>query len=170
MKTVFKKYYEMSEDTKDILGELYILNELENLLPEFTNIEITSIKDEEIILKVAIECWYYSNIEGGEIIYRILKLIDNGFISIQKLEKTDIENIIDLITENENDFNQISNNNIMSEFYYKNFKCAFFRNGSRVVLTFEKNNNVDVCIFNSLEEMLCELIDIRLNSKEFAIE
>ena len=43
MRNVFKKYYEMTNDTKEILGELYMINELENLIPEYENLDISSM-------------------------------------------------------------------------------------------------------------------------------
>lgn len=32
MRNIFKKYYEMSKDTKEILGELYMIHELLSLI------------------------------------------------------------------------------------------------------------------------------------------
>lgn len=171
MKSVFKKYYEMPDSTKEMLAELYMINELENLIPEYKDISILSIKDEEIIVKVAIECWYYSNIDGGEIIRRILDILNCRDITIDDLAQIDTEYLIDLITDDETDFKeQPIKNIILSEFIYKNYKCAFFRDNTRLILTFEKNNHVEVCIFNTFEEILCFVIDNKIDSKKFPIE
>lgn len=171
MKNIFKKYYEMTDSTKEMLGELYMINELENLLPEYENLDISSMKDEETIVKIAIECWYYSNIDGGEVIRRILDILNSRDITIDDLVEIDTEYLIELITEEETDFKEDPNQNIiLSEFIYKDYKCAFFRDGSRFVLTFEKNNHVEVCFFNTFEEILCFIIDNKLDLKKLSIE
>lgn len=171
MRNIFKKYYEISEDTKEMLGELYMLNELENLLPEYEELDISSIGDEEIILKKALECWYYSNIDGGELITRILDILNCRDVTLEDLSSLDTEYLIELISEDKTEFKEFSNKtNILSEFTYKNYKCAFFRDGTKLILTFEQNNHVEVCIFNTLEEMLCFIIDKKLNLKKVSIE
>lgn len=171
MRNVFKKYYEMSDDTKEMLAELYMIHELENLIPEYENLDISSMKDEETIVKIAIECWYYSNIDGGEIIRRILDVLSGRDITADDLAQFDTEYLIDLITEDETDFKEDpSKTIILSEFIYKNYKCAFFRDGTRLVLTFEKNNHVEVCIYNTFEEILCLIIENRLNSQKETVE
>ena len=58
MRNIFKKYYEMSNDTKEMLAELYMIHEFENLILEYENLDLSSMKDEETIVKSAIECWY----------------------------------------------------------------------------------------------------------------
>lgn len=171
MRNIFKKYYEMKDNTKEILGELYMLNELENLLPEYENLNISSIGEEEIILKIAIECWYYSNIDGGEVIRRILDVLDCRDITVEYLANLDTEYIIELITQEDTDFKENPNKTtILSEFIYKNYKCAFFKDGTRLILTFEQNNHVEVCIFNTFEEILCFVIDNKLDLKKLPIE
>ena len=171
MRNIFKKYNEMSNDTKEMLAELYMLHELENLIPEYENLDISSMKDEETIVKIAIECWYYSNLDGGEIIRRILDILDCRDISVDDLTQIDTEYLIELITEDNTDFKEDPNKNIiLSEFVYKNYKCAFFRDGTRLILTFEKNNHVEVCIFNTFEEILCFVIDNKLDLKKIPIE
>ena len=171
MKNEFKKYYEMSKDTKEMLANLYMIHELECLLPEYENINISSMKDEETIIKVAIECWYYSNIDGGEIVRRILDILSCRDITVEDLSKIDTEYLIYLITEDETDFKEDPNKTIiLSEFIYRNYKCAFFRDGTRLVLTFEKNNHVEVCIYNTFEEILCFIIENRLNSQKETVE
>ena len=171
MRNIFKKYYEMSNDTKEMLAELYMIHEFENLILEYENLDLSSMKDEETIVKIAIECWYYSNIDGGEIIRRILEILNCRDITIEDLDNNDTEYLIDLITEEKTDFKEYLNKNIiLSEFVYKNYKCAFFRDGTRLILTFEKNDYVEVCIFNTFEEILCFVIDNKLDLKKIPIE
>lgn len=40
MRNIFRKYYEMSNDTKEMLAELYMLHELENLIPEYESLDM----------------------------------------------------------------------------------------------------------------------------------
>lgn len=171
MRNLFKRYYEMSNDTKEELGRLYILDELENLLPEYENIHISTMAEEEIILEKAIACWYYSNIDGGEIVRRILDVLSGRDITIEDLKTTEIEELIELITDDKEDFKQFPDKTILiSEFYYKDFKCVFFKDCSRFILTLEKNNNVNVLTFNSINEILCFVIDNREKLENYSNE
>ena len=171
MRNIFKKYYEMSKDTKEILGELYMIHELESLLPEYEELKITTLKEEEIIAKSAIECWYYSNIDGGEIVGRILNLLECEEITIEDLETMEIDELKELISEDKADFEENTCKDvILSNFIYKDYNCVFFKDKERLILTFEKNDDVDVCIFNSLEEMLAYIVNSRLKVKGVIIE
>lgn len=84
------------------------------------------MKDEETIVKIAIECWYYSNIDGGEVIRRILDILNSRDITIDDLVEIDTEYLIELITEEETDFKEDPNQNIiLSEFIYKDYNVLF---------------------------------------------
>ncbi len=60
----------------------------------------------------------------------------------------------------------LSNVLIISEFTYKGFYCTFFKDKNRFIFTYEKNDYVEVCIFNTFEEILCFIINSKLLSRE----
>ena len=133
--------------------------------------EQRTAKEEEIIAKSAIEYWYYSNIDGGEIVARILNLLECEEITIEDLETMEFDDLKELISEDKADFEENTCKDvILSNFIYKDYNCVFFKDKERLILTFEKNNDVDVCIFNSLEEMLAYIVNSRLKVKEAIIE
>jgi len=159
MKDLFKKYYEMGQDTKDNLSVLYMIHEFESLLDEFENLNITSLEDTEIIIKVAVECWNYSNIDGGEIIYRLLHLLNDDETTVIDLKEMDIEGVMGLITFADDDFKEISDKSkIYEEFTYKDLKCTFFNDDDKLILIYEKDNNVEVLVFKTFTDILCYLI------------
>lgn len=51
---------------------------------------------------------------------------------------------------------------IISEFKYKGFMCTFFKDNNRFIFTYEKDDYVEVCIFNTFEEILCYIINSKL--------
>lgn len=55
---------------------------------------------------------------------------------------------------------------ILSEFSYKGYYCTFFKDKNRFIFTYEKNDYVEVCIFNNFEEILCFIINSKLLNKK----
>lgn len=55
---------------------------------------------------------------------------------------------------------------IISEFTYKGFYCTFFKDNKRFIFTYEKGTYVEVCIFNTFEEILCFIIDGKLLNRK----
>jgi len=159
MRDLLKKYYEMEESTKENLGTLYIIHEFESLLNEFENLSITRLEDTETIIKTTVECWDYSNIDGGEIMYRLLHLLNEDEITVAELKDMDIENVMGLITFSNDDFKEIPNKSkIYEEFYCENWECTFLNDKDRLILIYEKENHVEVLVFNSFIDMLCHLV------------
>lgn len=76
--------------------------------------------------------------------------------------KNELDELTDF-TENvyKSDLNNVC---IISEFTYKGYYCTFFKDKNRFIFTYEKNNYVEVCIFNSFEEMLCLIINSKVKS------
>lgn len=89
----------------------------------------------------------------------------NGIEKILIIEKINsIKKELDELTDfTENVYKSDLNNVlILSEFTYKDYYCTFFKDKSRYIFTYEKNDYVEVCIFNSFEEILCFIIDSKL--------
>ena len=47
---------------------------------------------------------------------------------------------------------------LISEFIYKGFLCTFFKDNNRFIFIYEKDDYAEVLIFNSFEELLCNLM------------
>lgn len=92
----------------------------------------------------------------------------NGIEKVIILEKLNsIKNELDELTDFTETVYKSNLNNvlILSEFTYKGFYCTFFKDKNRFIFTYEKNNYVEVCIFNSFEEILCFIIENKLLNK-----
>lgn len=93
----------------------------------------------------------------------------NGIEKILILEKLDsikkeldeLTNFTDIVYKSD-----LSNLLIISEFTYKGFYCTFFKDNKKFIFTYEKGNYVEVCIFNTFEEILCFIINSKLLNKE----
>ncbi len=92
----------------------------------------------------------------------------NGIEKVIILEKLNsIKNELDELTDFTETVYKSNLNNvlILSEFTYKSYYCTFFKDKNRFIFTYEKNNYVEVCIFNSFEEILCFIIENKLLNK-----
>lgn len=92
----------------------------------------------------------------------------NGIEKVIILEKLNsIKNELDELTDFTETVYKSNLNNvlILSEFTYKGYYCTFFKDKNRFIFTYEKNNYVEVCIFNSFEEILCFIIENKLLNK-----
>ncbi len=92
-----------------------------------------------------------------------LKGIEKALI----LEKIDsIKSELDELTEFTDSVYKSNFDNVLiiSEFTYRGFRCTFFKDTNRFVFTYEKNNYVEVCIFNTFEEILCFIINSKFKN------
>lgn len=80
-------------------------------------------------------------------------------IVLEKLKNINSD-LTDLIDYSRNDKDFI----LISEFIYKGYECAFFKDNSRFTLMYEKNNSVEVLVFNSFEEFLCRFIKLNIKN------
>lgn len=91
----------------------------------------------------------------------------NGIEKVLIIEKINsIKNELNELTDfTENVYNSDLNNVlILSEFSYKGYYCTFFKDKNRFIFTYEKNDYVEVCIFNTFEEILCFIINSKLKN------
>lgn len=82
-------------------------------------------------------------------------------IILEKLNNINVD-LTDLIDYSQNTKDFI----LISEFTYKGFACTFFKDNNRFIFTYEKNNYAEVLIFNSFEELLCNLIKNKLKKQK----
>ena len=160
MREFIKKYYELDDENKDLLYPMYLFHELENQLNEAETIDIYTIADEEKILNIAIDCSYITDLDGQEIIRRLLEILKCRDIEIDDILELTSEELKELIL----DINDKSNCNndaiqVIKKFIYKDSFCVFYKYENRYFLAFDEGEDVNVIIFNNIEEILGNLID-----------
>ena len=160
LKPIIKKYYELDDENKDLLYPMYLFHELENQLNEAETIDIYTIADEEKILNIAIDCSYITDLDGQEIIRRLLEILKCRDIEIDDILELTSEELKELIL----DINDKSNCNndaiqVIKKFIYKDSFCVFYKYENRYFLAFDEGEDVNVIIFNNIEEILGNLID-----------
>lgn len=163
MKRILKKYYEMNDNEKADIRDLCILHELEEQLSKYEDLGL-DIADEEIIFEQTKSILTCSNIKDSEIISRLLELLKCRDITIDDIIGVEIEELIELITKDKGDFKE-TENEIVKEFSCGRYYCMFIKQGKKFVLTFEKDDNMHVEIFNTFEEILRYVIKNKLLSE-----
>ncbi len=165
MKDLLKKYYEMTDKEKDELEDLYLLHEFQTQLKEHEDLDL-ELSDEEIIFECARTCLFYSNIQGSEIISRLLNILECQDISVNDIDDLDLKELLELLEKHEGEFKEIHPDyEIIVDFIYGNFYCALMRNKEKYILVYDKEDNSHVDIYNNLEELLKYVIKNRLLSE-----
>ena len=160
MKNIIKKYYEMDDETKEMLEALYMFHELESTMEDYENVNM-SLGDEETLLEIAMCCTYLTNFGPDEIIKRLLQILDCRDITvndIRELESDELtelmQNLDDDIIEDENDLE------IVKQFVYDDLFCLLLKDNYKYILVCEKNNNAKVVIFNDIEQLLSIITEV----------
>lgn len=168
MKNILKKYYKLSDEEREKLEDFYIVDSILNTMAD-TTIYINP-KSLETLVDIVKELLVYANIPLGELIDRIFKIIDAPDKSIDDIEELELEELIELLKEDENDFDDsYIEVEIIKEFEYKGYKCSLSKSGDKYVIIYEKDDKADVMIFNDYEDMLCSLIDYNMLREEHDI-
>ena len=152
MRNILKKYYKMNNDERSELKDLLLIHEIENKLEEYEELEL-SIADEETIFKIVKTVSEISNIKDTEIITRILDILVCRDITIQDITDITDNELIELITNDENDF-ESEQYKILREFIYNGFYCVLVRDNEKYILIYDKNDISHVEIFETFEDML----------------
>lgn len=156
MKNIIKRYYELDDETKELLEPLYMFHELESSMDDYENVEINNLGDEESILEIAICCSYLTNLGSDVIIRRILEILNCRDISINDLKELESDELIELLQNTDDDINTAK---IITEFTFNNLFCVLLKDKEKYILTYQKNNTDSrVLIFNNLEQLLSIII------------
>lgn len=169
MKEIIKKYYKLDDETKEMLEALYMLNELECTMGDYENVKIDTLGDEEIILSIAMNCTYLTNLGPNEIIKRLLEILNCRDITINDLNELDSDELIELMQNVDDEINEnLDNLKIVAEFIYRGLFCVLLKDNEKYILTYEKDDDARVLIFNTIEELLAIIIqrDIVLSEAE----
>lgn len=166
MKELLKKYYEMNDEEKEELEDLYLLHELQMQVSEHEDLELT-LSDEEIIFEAARFCLLYSNINGSEIISRLLDLLECRDVTIEDIDNCEIDDLIELLDRSLGDFKDFNTKDkIITDFNYKGYYCILMTNGDRYLIVYEKDNETNVAVYNNIEEIIAYVIKNRIQNEE----
>ena len=156
MKNIIKKYKKLNNATKENLYELYLFQEFQDLIKEYPDVNIKNLDDVQKVLEFALSCSVFTNLDGGEIIKRILEILEARDISLNDIEELSIYELVELIINSDEE----KNIKKISEFFYKGLFCMLSKQNEKYILTYDKeDDDVRVLIFNNIEELLSKVID-----------
>ena len=166
MKELLIKYFKMSDEEKEKLKDLYLIHEIEKRAEDYDFME------EEAIFYRVKSILEMSNINIEELVTRIFEILDGADIDIEDIIEADNEEIIDLISDCYNDF-QENSNEIIRDYQFDDLSCMFIKAGTKYIVVMESkvdNNKPKVLIYNSLGELLDDLIKYREEKEDNDIE
>lgn len=163
MKSILKKYYELDDESKEILPFLYMYEAYLSIKDDYENIEIESLADEELLMQIIIKCWYSTNLDPSNIIETIFEILNCRDITLKDLDELSIEELLELIsTDNTN-----NDSKILSEFNYKSYYCVFCKNNEKYLLIITKDEDSEVIQFDKIEDVCIPAIRKYLQDKFF---
>ena len=159
----------MSDEEREDLEGLYIMDLVQDTMAE-TSIYI-NCKSIETLVNIIKELLEYANIPIKELINRIFKIIDAPDKSVDDIEILEIDDLIELLTEKDDDFDCIYMDwDVIREFDYEDYKCSLSTNGDKYVIIYKQDDKANVLIFNNYEDMLCSLIDYSILREQLNVE
>lgn len=164
MKEILEKYYGIKEDNRKKLKDLYIFHVLQEKIKEHEDLEF-NIGDEESLFYIAKDLIENSNIRASVIIDRLLDILECQDIELYELEDLDVDELTELVSNEKNDFKKCNESQeILMEFDYKNCNCVFVKDKDKFMIICQNPNDPEsnVIIYNSFEQLLCSIIDIKL--------
>lgn len=161
MKDLLKKYYKLTDEQKENLPFLYMYHELLTRVKEFENVKIDNMYDEEILMQTIIKCWYSNTLDAGDIVEKLLTILNCQDITIKDFENLDIDELKELLVED----NPLNNSEIIGEFEYKGYYCVFCRSNETYLLVLNEGEHSDVLIFDSIKDIFIKTINKHILDK-----
>lgn len=161
MRNILKKYYELDEESKEILPFLYMYQELISSVEDYENVKINNMADEEILMETIIKCWYSTDLDASNIVDRLLEILNGQDITIKDFENLDLEDLNELLLNKES----VRDSEIISEFEYKGYYCIFCKSMDKFLLILNEDEHSDVLIFDSMKDALYQLINQHILAK-----
>lgn len=158
MKNILKKYYELDEESKEILPFLYMYQELLSTKDDYENIKIDDLHDEDILMQTIIKCWYSTNLDATNIVDKLLSILNCQDITISDLENLSIDELQELMCDEKTTETQEKESDIISEFICKGFYCIFCKNNEKYLLILTKDEKTEVIVFNQFEDIFSAVI------------
>lgn len=163
MKNLIKKYFEMDDNERENIERLYIIDTIENELIDIHDELDISDEDEEILIKLVEDLLTFANISLYDLVDRILTLVEAPDMSAKDINILGTDELIELLSENENDFNNpCSDSELLKEFDYKNSKCSFSKNGNLYVIICEKDDEAHIMLYKDFDDILRDVVEYNL--------
>lgn len=154
MQNILKKYYELDEESKEILPFLYMYQELLSTKDDYENIKIDNMYDEEILMQTIMKCWYSTNLDATNIVDKLLSILNCQDITISDLKDLSIDELQELMCDEES----TEESDIISEFTYRGFYCIFCKSDEKYLLILNKNEKTEVIVFNQFEDIFSAVV------------
>ena len=101
MKNILTKYYNLDEETKELLPFLYMYDILLDISQDYENVKIENLADEEILMQTAIKCWYSMDMDPLDIINNLLSILNCQDITIKDFENLEIDELKEIFAYKE---------------------------------------------------------------------
>ena len=115
MKEVITKYYNLDEETRELLPFLYVYNEMMVQAENYENEILENLNDEEIIMNVVIFCAMNTILDISELINRLFDVLNCQDICAIDLEDLNKEELFELLDISENEVREYSEETIETE-------------------------------------------------------
>lgn len=158
MKNILKKYYELDEESKEILPFLYMYQELLSTKDDYENIKIDNMYDEDILMQTIIKCWYSTNLDATNIINKLLSILNCQDITISDLKDLSVNELQKLMCDETPKETRTKRSDIISEFICKGFYCIFCKSNEEYLLILTKDEKLEVIVFNQFEDIFSAVI------------
>lgn len=159
MKNLIEKYYKMSNDEKEDLEILYIIDVIECQSSYYSELDI-SFEDIEILVEIIENLLALMDKSIYELVGEIFELLDRLNISIKQLEKLDINLLVQLLSDNKN------NKDFTKKFTFENFKCYFSKNDDLYIIVCVKGDHTHIILYESFEDIIADTIKYNLLIEE----
>lgn len=140
MINIFEKYNRLTNEEKEDLEDLYIVDQLFKQLENFHKLDL-NLLEKKILFKKAKECFNVSNIDIKEIIKRLFEILECVDKTICDIDDLDLEELIDLISNKDTDFKEIEpKKDIIFAIATTKFYCLLLKYEGQYMLICEKDN------------------------------
>ena len=142
MINIFEKYNRLTDEEKEDLEDLYIVHQLLKQIDKFKNLKLTNL-ELNILFKQIKKCLELSNISCKELSNRLLEMLNGVDITIYEVDDLEIDELIDLLSNKENDFKNIDKKkDILFAITTNKFYSLLLKYEGQYILICEKDNGV----------------------------
>ena len=160
MNNLLNKYYKMPKKEKEEMKELYILNEMQEVLSE-KKIKISNA-EKIIMLNIIKKCNNKIDKNFKTIINKIIKVIQQKNMSIIKLNSLSQNELYRLLIKEDKKYYT----EILRAFIYGRYKCLLLKSDCGLNLVYENDEGIQyIDRFKNIEDILIYVIKNKLLSR-----
>ena len=115
MKQVIMKYYNLDEETKELLPFLNVYHEMMVQADNYENQILENLNDEEIVMNAAIFCAMNTILDISEIIKRLFDVLNGQDIFTSDIDELSKEELFELLDISENEVREYSEETVETE-------------------------------------------------------